>query len=293
MQIGNKIGISRISLIANIVRSLLLLCLFGSILTDTALARSLEVIRKTNEIRLCVAGSSHELYAAMGLAFAEGMGIPAKVKQLESWDRQFHNAEGVTVRDATYTPELMVSGECDCYPNDMVMNDWRLQKLDFVILFQTRMVVVVHKDRLSGIKGIADLAGKTAAIQKGTSYHTWIDGQNASTLSENPITIEFMPTDASMQAVDTGIVDFTVIGADGALNWTRNKVKNSVVAFPIGTPKQLGWAFRKEDKDLQAAVHKFFESQAITGSRFDKIWSEKVGIALSDFTLFITNLLQD
>ena len=54
-----------------------------------------------------------------------------------------------------------------------------------------------------------------------------------------------------MRAVDKKIVDFTIIGADGALNWTRKKVKNSVVAFPVGSANELGWAFRKEDKGLQ------------------------------------------
>ena len=175
----------------------------------------------------------------------------------------------------------------------MVLNEWRLKKLDFVILFQTRMVVVVHQDLFADIKRIEDLAGKTAAVQKGTSYHTWMDGQNASDLASNPITIQLMSTDKSMKAVDEKKVDFTVIGADGALNWTRNKVKNVVVAFPVGKTTQLGWAFRKEDKALQRAVQTFFESQARAGSRIDEIWSEKVGISLSEFTLFISNLIQE
>lgn len=267
--------------------------LLGIWFPDHALARSLEAIKNTNELRICVAGSSHELYTAMGLAFAEAIGIPATVKRLESWDRQFHNADGVTVKDAAYTPQLLADGDCDCYPNDMVMNAWRMKKLDFVILFQTRMVVVTHADRISEFTRLADLAGKTAAIQKGTSYHTWIEQQNASDLADNPIRVQFMSTDESMRAVDDKRVDFTIIGADGALNWTRNKIKHSSVAFPIGGATQLGWAFNKQDKDLQIAVKAFFEFQAQAGSQFDAIWNEKVGIPLSDFTLFITTLLQD
>jgi membrane-bound lytic murein transglycosylase MltF len=102
-----------------------------------------------------------------------------------------------------------------------------------------------------------------------------------------------MTTDESMQAVDTKFVDFTVIGADGALNWTRNKVKNVVVAFPVGDTTEVGWAFRKKDKDLQEAVRRFFDSQAAVGSRFDEIWKEKVGIRLSEFNVFITDLLKE
>jgi membrane-bound lytic murein transglycosylase MltF len=255
--------------------------------------RSLKEIRKTNELRICVAGSSYELYTAMALAFAEHLGVSPRVKRLDSWDQQFQNDKGVTDKEAVYTPALMDSGDCDCYPNDVVKNDWRLKKLDFVILFRTRMVVVVNKDNQPAYKGVADLAGKKAAIQKGTSYSSWLETQNAGPLVSSPIQIQFMTTDESMQAVDTKFVDFTVIGADGALNWTRNKVKNVVVAFPVGDTTEVGWAFRKKDKDLQEAVRRFFDSQAAVGSRFDEIWKEKVGIPLSEFNVFITDLLKE
>jgi ABC-type amino acid transport substrate-binding protein len=253
----------------------------------------LEEIRKSNELRICVAGSSYELYTAMALAFAEHLGVFPRINRLDSWDQQFQNAEGATDKDKAYTPALMDSGACDVYPNDLVRNDWRSKKLDFVILFRTRMVVVVNTDNLSAYKGVADLAGKTAAIQKGTSYHSWLEAQNTGPLASNPIKIRFMTTDESMRAVDTKSADFTIIGADGALNWTRNKVKNVVVAFPIGDTSEVGWAFRKKDKDLQEAVRRFFDSQAAVGSRFDEIWQAKVGIPLSEFNVFISGLLQD
>jgi membrane-bound lytic murein transglycosylase MltF len=255
--------------------------------------RSLAEIRKTNELRICVAGSSYELYTAMALAFAEHLGVSPRVKRLDSWDQQFQNDKGVTDKEAAYTPALMDSGDCDCYPNDVVKNDWRLKKLDFVILFRTRMVVVVNKDNQSAYKSVAGLAGKNAAIQKGTSYHSWLENQNAGPLASSPIQIQFMTTDESMQAVDAKSADFTIIGADGALNWTRNRVKNVVVAFPVGDTTELGWAFRKKDRDLQEAVRRFFDSQAAVGSRFDDIWKEKVGIPLSEFNVFITGLLQE
>ena len=267
--------------------------IIGLLAPGQAWPRSLEQIRKTKELRICVAGSSYELYTAMALAFAEHLGVSPRVKRLDSWDQQFQNDKGVTDKEAAYTPALMDSGDCDCYPNDVVKNDWRLKKLDFVILFRTRMVVVVNKDNQPAYKGVADLAGKKAAIQKGTSYSSWLETQNAGPLVSSPIQIQFMTTDESMQAVDTKFVDFTVIGADGALNWTRNKVKNVVVAFPVGDTTEVGWAFRKKDKDLQEAVRRFFDSQAAVGSRFDEIWKEKVGIPLSEFNVFITDLLKE
>lgn len=95
-----------------------------------------------------------------------------------------------------------------------------------------------------------------------------------------------------MQAVDRKAVDFTMIGADGAYHYTRTKVKNSVVAFAVGPVSEVGWAFRKEDVDLQEAAKTLFESQRKVGSQFDAIWQEVFGITLSDFTLFMTTLLE-
>jgi len=253
-------------------------------------ARSLDDIKKSGEIRLCVAGSSYELYTQMGTAFAESLGLKAKVRKLDSWDQQFQNKEGITLKEESYTPYLMESGECDIYPNDLVIQEWREKKLDFAVLFRTRMTVVVHKDNQNNFKTEADLKGKQAAIMNGTTYHTWMEEKNKSDFADNPIKIQFMPTDDSMLAVDNKSVDFTVIGADGALNWTRNKVKNSVTPFFIGPVTRLGWGFCKKDTDLQDAVRKFFDSQQKVNSRFDIIWKKKVGISLSEYMLFITNL---
>ncbi|MBF0574008.1 MAG: transporter substrate-binding domain-containing protein [Desulfamplus sp.] len=270
--------------------TIICLCSFHLSIASTY-ARSLEEIKKSGELRLCVAGSSYELYTKTGTAFAESLGVKANVKTLDAWDNLFYNKEGVADKDAAYTPYLMETGECDCYPNDMVINDWRLKKMDFAVLFKTRMTVVISKDNKGNIKNEADLKGKRAAVMKGTSYHTWIEDKNKTDFADNPIQISFMSTAESMKAVDGKTVDFTIIGADGALNWTQNKVKNSVVGFFVGPVNQVGWGFKKEDKDLQEAAKNFFDSQLKVNSKFDLIWKEKVGITLSEFNLFITNLL--
>ncbi|MDM8515306.1 transporter substrate-binding domain-containing protein [Desulfobacterales bacterium HSG16] len=254
-------------------------------------ARPLEEIQKTGEIRLCVAGSSHALYTKMGIILAKALGVKPVIRRLKSWDQQFHGQGGVTIKEKSYTPYLMETGECDCYPNDLVMHDWRSKKLDFVLLFKTRMTIVVHNDNKEKFKTEKDLEGKQTAVMKGTTYHTWIEEKNTSDFAYNPVKIQFMTTDNSMMAVEDKQVDFTIIGADGALNWTRNKIKNSVVAFFIGPVTKVGWGFNKQDKNLQAVAAKFFETQRKTNSEFDAIWKEKVGITLSEYTLFLTNLL--
>ncbi len=227
------------------VAALLFFIIFFNESNDPVFARSLDEIRKSGELRLCVAGSSSRLYSQMGTVFAEHLRVRANIKKLDSWDQQFHNKDGVTVKEESYTPLLMETGECDCYPNDVVMHEWRMKKLGFVVLFKTRMTVVVHRDKKENFRSKADLMGKTAAVMKGTTYHTWIEEKNRTDFADNPVRIQYMSTDDSMKAVDSKAADFTVIGADGALNWTRNKVKNSETAFFVGPVTQVGWAFEK------------------------------------------------
>ena len=58
-------------------------------------ARALVDIRASNELRVCVAGSSADFYTANALAFARYLGVSATVVRLARWDQQFENAAGV------------------------------------------------------------------------------------------------------------------------------------------------------------------------------------------------------
>ena len=57
-----------------------------------------------------------------------------------------------TVREDSYTPELMASGKCDVYSTGLTKLPWREKKLAFVTLYPTRMVVVVNKSRKEEFK---------------------------------------------------------------------------------------------------------------------------------------------
>jgi len=90
--------------------------MWGSVVP--AHARSLAEIRKTKEIRI-----------RMPLAFAETLGKDVKPKVIRvEFDEQFFNKEGVVVREASYTPELLASGTCDFHATDLSRTSWRLNK---------------------------------------------------------------------------------------------------------------------------------------------------------------------
>ncbi len=277
----------------------------------TAAGRSLEDIRETKEIRVClspihpsvcsaqpegcrddckISGPAYD--AAMAFASSLGNGVVPRFRCV-GWDEQFFNKDGVTAYEDTYTPELLASGQCDFYPNNLAKNDWRLKKVDFVTLFPNRRMVVVKRSMRDQFNTLADLAGKTATVAKDTSFHTWLLEQNQGVFASRPVTIRLMPVDEGLRAVAGGEADFTIIDADAAIWTVRNQYPEMEMAFAVGPTDEIGWAFRKEDRNLQEAVRGFFERQRTDkNSEFNRIWQKYYGMSLTDFIGLVSSIPQ-
>jgi membrane-bound lytic murein transglycosylase F len=280
--------------------------LIASATVMPAQARSLADIMQSKELRICIS-PVHPAFASVepaacrdnckftgavyeqAMLFAKTLGTGVQPKLLRvDWDEQFFNKDGKTVKEASYTPELMASGRCDVYPTNLTKNEWRLKKLDFAVYFPNRMMVIASKAMKGKVKTAADLAGKTAAVEVNTSYHTWLLEQNQTTYSANPVKLALMNTQESFLAVESGKVDFTIGDADIALWSVRHQLKNASTAFPVGPSDEIGWAFRKDDKDLQLSVQKFFTSQLKNDeSPANQIWKKNYGISLNTFIRMI------
>jgi len=282
-----------------------ILVLFATAAVIPAKARSLEEIRQSKEIRICITPDisvataepadcrencvfSGPVYEET-LAFAETLGSDIKSRFIKiEWDEQFYNKDGKNVHEAEYTPELFASGKCDIFPSNLTKTEWRSKKMDFVKVFPSRMMVIIHKSQKALFKTAGDLAGKRIAVVLNTSYYTWIAEQNQTVYQKNPIKPEFVNSDEeATEKVIAGKADFTLIDADKAIWIIRNKLKDAAVAFPVGPTDEICWAFRKEDKDLQAAVQKFFDENRSATSLLNKIWESYFGITMNMFISII------
>lgn len=270
--------------------------------SESGQARSLMDIKKSRELRICIAPGNPgnasveppdcrgtcKLFGPVyeqALEFAKslGKGVVPKVLSV-GWDEQFFNRDGKTVREAVYTPELLASGKCDFYPSNLTKNEWREKKLDFVVQFPNRQMVVVARPMKTHIKRAADLAGKTAAVAKDTSSHTWLQEENQTAYAAAPVVLKMVEPKDIWPAVDDAAVDFTVRDSYSALWATKHQLKNALVGFPVGPKDEIGWAFRKEDKDLQEMVQKWFEHQSKSEvSPVNQIWAKHYGISLNKF----------
>ncbi|SFM39831.1 transporter substrate-binding domain-containing protein [Rugamonas rubra] len=276
--------------------------LLALLLAATAQARSLAEIRRSGELRVCIAsdhpasavfepaGCRHNCKASGTVAeltgaFANTLGRQVKPRfERLYWDEQFFNQDGRTVREASYTPQALASGKCDLYPANLVQNEWRLKKLDFVILFPSRLMAIVARRKAAQVKGVADLAGKLAGVNRDTAALNWVEQQNRGAFAANPARIEYLLSPALFTAVDAGAVDFILIDADIALWAGAHQLKHASVAFPVGPTDLIGWGFRKDDKDLQKAAQRFFDDgRRRPDSAPNQIWKRHFGRSLTDF----------
>jgi len=271
--------------------------------------RSLEEIKRTREIRVCLSPIHPSVCSAQpegcrdncqfsgptydaAAAFVSSLGddiVPRFIRV--SWDEQFFNKAGVTVREASYTPEFLASDRCDLYPSNLAKNEWRLNKMDFVTMFPNRKMVIVKRSEKDRFKTPADLAGKTAAVVKDTSHHAWLEQQNRGAFSGRPVTIRVMSMEDSLGAVNRGEADFTMMDSDAAIWAIRHEYGDADMAFAVGAADEIGWAFRKEDKDLQDAVRVFFEQQrSHVDSALNRIWQKYYSMSLTDFVRLVSSI---
>lgn len=248
-------------------------------------ARTLAEIRQSGELRICVAGSSAAFYQTNAESFARTIGVAPQVMRLGDWDRQFQNAAGITVKADSYEAYPLASGVCDLYPNDLHMLDWRRSKMLLVPYYSTRKVVVAHRDMRQTLKREADLAGRRAAVQKGTAYESWLQQMNETSFKADPVAIELLPTAESMRQVSAGKADFSVIGAEGAFKWVRGELDNLDLLFPVDERVEVGWGISPAADDLRRALEDFFAANLRVGSDLDRAWQKQYGISRMEYQL--------
>ena len=265
--------------------------LSGTFVVTTAWGRTLEEIRLSQELRVCVAGSSAAFYQANAEAFARYLGVPAKVRTLNSWDEQFLNRAGKLEREGRYVSRLLENGECDLFPNDLHVLDWRESKMALVPYYTVRKMIVAHQKLRPSVREPADLAGLTAAVQKNTSYDLWLQNENSTSFAHRPVRIEHHPTAESVQLVSRGLVDFTVTGSEGAFKWMRSgEYDNLDLLFPVDDILPVGWGIAPAAADLREALERYFTDSLRAGSELDRSWQQYYGISRIEYKFFEQSL---
>lgn len=256
---------------------------------SVAVARTLEEIQAIGMLRICIAGSSAAFYRSNGEAFARYLKVQPEIVELGSFDEQFQNVQGITVEAARYDPKIFAEGRCDVLPNDLHIVPWRQTKMLLVPYYRIRKIIVSRQELRPVLKSMADLAGRTAAVQQGTSYETWLNKVNRDEFSSQPLKILNAPTQESVQLVADGLADFTVLGTDGAFKWVRSDASRLAILFPVDEQVGVGWAVPLEAHSLAERLERFFIEQARVGSELDGNWQQYYRISLMEYRVFQTS----
>ena len=255
-----------------------------------AQARTLEQIKQSKELRLCVAGSSIDYYRASGEDFARTLGVQPRTTVLSNWDEQFWDTQNRMNADTHEEPALLASGQCDLFPNDLHLTQWRQKKMQLVPYFTTRYVVIARPELRDILHRPEDLSGLTASVQAGTAYESWLNDFNRTLASDRAIIIHTAPTAQSIRDVAQDRADFSITAAESAFRWVRDDIQNLDLLFTLGEPTEVGWAISRNAEDLRAALQHYFFASLQPGSRMNLLWRHNYGISLAEYQLFSSSL---
>jgi len=143
--------------------------------------------------------------------------------------------------------------KCDAIISGMNDTPERQKQVAFVDYIAVGQSFMVKKGNPEGIKGVADLAGKSASVEVGTTNKDYLDQQSKKL--PKPIDVVTFPKDTdAANALKTGKVD-AYFGDAPVVGYY---VKQDPASFTFGgspiNPIPVGIAIRKNDPELQTAV---------------------------------------
>lgn len=185
------------------------------------------------------------------------------------------DAEGLDTKVVDIGWETIVSGEalntdqCDVGAGAMTITSEREAVMDFTEPYFEATQAMMTKTG-SGITDLDQLAGKSVAVQDGTTGSDYVT-ENA---AEDTEIISFEDSSLMMQAVRTGKVDAGV-NDNGLLNYFVSQNPDVEVTTEFKTGESYGFSVKKgENNDLLAAIN-----DAIASDEYNEVYAEWFGDA--------------
>ncbi len=264
----------QISLIA------IFLCCF---IPDPATARDLEEIKRSGFIRIAFTNTDYNtINYPLALEFAKYLNVELEEVTI-TWEEAFRIngkiPEYVTTNPGVaYTPDIF--REVDAIFSTFTILEWRKKLFDFSeTLLSAELIIISGQDESP--KSLEDLAGKTIAMMKGTSFETriaeindYIGGGITSLLTED--------SDGAKQLLADGQAWGVILDADEALNFMVRHDGQFQIGIPINPISKTAYAVEKGNP-LRKEIESFFETITNNGV-LDRIFSEMFNLSYSEYT---------
>ena len=169
------------------------------------------------------------------------------------------------------TGEALNTGQCDVGAGAMTITDERAAVMDFTDPYFEATQALMTKAG-SGVSSLEDLAGKTVAVQDGTTGADYVR-ENA---PKDTKIISFEDSSLMQQAVRTGKADAGV-NDNGLLNYFVSQNPDVEVVTEFKTGESYGFSVKKDSNpELLAAIN-----DGIASDEYDAVYEEWFGVAPS------------
>ena len=158
----------------------------------------------------------------------------------------------------------LATGKIDCIWNGLTITEERKRALSFTGAYlDNAQVVVVRAD--SGIRSLADLAGKSLGLQSGSSAADALDAAVDVKKSLKNV-VEFKENITALNDLEIGGVDGVVMDSVVA-NYSIKQTGKPFLVLEEGlAPEAYGVAFRKNEPALAEKVQAVLEEMAADGT---------------------------
>jgi len=160
----------------------------------------------------------------------------------------------------------------DIIMSSMTVTEKRQEEIDFIPYFTAGTGILVQAGNPKGIQSLADLCGKSVAVQLGTIQVDQLDAQNEqctekisiTTFDQNPLAVEQL----RLGRADAVTADYPVAANDARLSDAALEI-----AGPQFEAAPYGIGLRKDSTALNAALTKALQSVMDNG-QYDKILAD-------------------
>ncbi|HUV50601.1 MAG TPA: membrane-bound lytic murein transglycosylase MltF [Anaerolineae bacterium] len=214
--------------------------------------RELDKILDAGKITVITRNNSHCYYLyrdqTMGFEyelaklFADYLGVALEVNIAEKWDSMI---------------SALKDGTGSFIAANMAVTPKRQKEAAFSDGYMsTQQYVIVRRDNTS-IKRVADLAGKTVHVRRGTFYQERLKALRRDGIDIKIKLYDNIPTDELIQQVAEGTIDITIADRNIAL-LNRRYYPQIALALAISNEKDLGWAVNPDETRLLNKIDLFF-----------------------------------
>ena len=235
------------------------ICLLGSG-CNTADDNKLSAVKRSGELVVLTRNSPTTYYEGpdgptgfeydLALAFAKHLGVSLNIK--------------VADRFTDILP-MIARAQADFAAASLTVTALRAEQVRFSPPYQIIRQQVVHHAKTAPPANVAGLVGRHIEVIAGTSYVERLEQLQVQYPRLTWVTVNNMETEELLLQVEEGLTELTISDSN-IVALSRQFSPDLRVAFDLGEPENLAWAFPlSEDDSLYQEAARFIEAQRASG----------------------------